>query len=76
MFDPEVVLNQLRYSGMLETVKIDLVLSNHRKVALYLQEKREALKRKQELEEELIRAKIKVEMLKAERLRQGLSVPL
>lgn len=54
----------------------DLVLSNHRKVALYLQEKREALKRKQELEEELIRAKIKVEMLKAERLRQGLSVPL
>ncbi|XP_020792902.2 fibrinogen silencer-binding protein [Boleophthalmus pectinirostris] len=53
----------------------ELVLSNHRKVALYLQEKREALKRKQELEEELIRAKITVEMLRAERLRQGLSLP-
>lgn len=52
----------------------ELVLSNHRKVSLYLQEKREALKRKQELEEELIRAKIKVEMLRAERLRQGLSL--
>lgn len=53
----------------------ELVVSNHRKVALYLQEKREALKRKQELEEELIRAKITVEMLRAERLRQGLSLP-
>lgn len=53
----------------------ELVVSNHRKVALYLQEKREALKRKQELEEELIRAKIKVEILRAERLRQGLSLP-
>ncbi|CAL9705787.1 unnamed protein product [Knipowitschia caucasica] len=53
----------------------ELVLANHRKVSLYLQEKREALKRKQELEEELIRAKITVEMLRAERLRQGLSLP-
>ncbi|KAG7242029.1 hypothetical protein INR49_024074 [Caranx melampygus] len=50
----------------------ELVLANHRKVALYLEEKREGLKRKQELEEELLRAKIKVEKLKAARLRHGL----
>ncbi|KAM4600376.1 DNA repair and recombination protein RAD54B [Polymixia lowei] len=50
----------------------ELVLANHRKVAVYLEEKREGLKRKQELEEELLRAKIKVEKLKAARLRHGL----
>lgn len=54
----------------------ELVLANHRKVALYLEEKREGLKRKQELEEELLRAKIKVEKLRAARLRLGLPVPL
>uniref|UniRef100_A0A3B3BE14 Fibrinogen silencer binding protein n=2 Tax=Oryzias melastigma TaxID=30732 RepID=A0A3B3BE14_ORYME len=54
----------------------ELVLANHRKVALYLEEKREGLKRKQDLEEELLRAKIKVEKLKAARLRQGLPIPL
>lgn len=54
----------------------ELVLANHRKVALYLEEKREGLKRKQELEEELLRTKIKVEKLKAARLRHGLPVPL
>ncbi|KAM6910574.1 fibrinogen silencer-binding protein-like [Xenentodon cancila] len=54
----------------------ELVLANHRKVALYLEEKREGLKRKQELEEELLRAKIKVEKLKAARLRHGLQIPL
>lgn len=54
----------------------ELVLANHRKVALYLEEKREGLKRKQELEEELLRAKIKVEKLKAARLRHGLPIPL
>ncbi|XP_017280514.1 fibrinogen silencer-binding protein [Kryptolebias marmoratus] len=54
----------------------ELVLANHRKVALYLEEKREGLKRKQELEEELLRAKIRVEKLKAARLRHGLPVPL
>lgn len=54
----------------------ELVLANHRKVALYLEEKREGLKRKQELEEELLRAKIKVEKLKATRLRHGLPISL
>lgn len=54
----------------------ELVLANHRKVALYLEEKREGLKRKQELEEELLKAKIRVEKLKAARLRHGLPVPL
>ncbi|XP_061771661.1 fibrinogen silencer-binding protein [Nerophis ophidion] len=54
----------------------ELVLANHRKVAMYLKEKREGLKRKQELEEELLRAKIKVEKLKAARLRHGLPIPL
>lgn len=54
----------------------ELVLANHRKIALYLEEKREGLKRKQELEEELLRAKIKVEKLRAARLRHGLPIPL
>ncbi|KAM8868921.1 fibrinogen silencer-binding protein-like [Spinachia spinachia] len=54
----------------------ELVLANHRKVAVYLEEKREGLKRKQDLEEELLRAKIKVEKLKAARLRNGLPIPL
>lgn len=54
----------------------ELVLANHRKVALYLEEKREGLKRKQKLEEELLRAKIKVEKLRAARLRHGLPVTL
>ncbi|CAN9514241.1 unnamed protein product [Ophioblennius macclurei] len=52
--------------------ELELVLANHRKVALYLEEKRQGLKRKQELEEELLRAKIKVEKLKAARLMHGL----
>lgn len=54
----------------------ELVLANHRKYAMYLEEKREGLKRKQELEEELLRAKIKVEKLRAARLRHGLPIPL
>lgn len=54
----------------------ELVLANHRKVGIYLEEKREGLKRKQELEEELLRTKIKVEKLKAARLRHGLPLPL
>ena len=54
----------------------ELVLANHRKVAVYLEEKREGLKRKQELEEELLRAKIKVEKLREARLRHGLPLPL
>ena len=54
----------------------ELVLANHQKVAVYLEEKREGLKRKQELEEELLRAKIKVERLRAARLRHGLPLPL
>ena len=54
----------------------ELVLANHRKIAQYLEEKREGLKRKQALEEELLRAKIKVEKLKAARLRHGLPIPL
>ncbi|XP_046906127.1 fibrinogen silencer-binding protein [Hypomesus transpacificus] len=54
----------------------ELVLANHRKVGVYLEEKREGLKRKQELEEELLRTKIKVEKLRAARLRHGLPLPL
>lgn len=53
----------------------ELVLANHRKFALYLEEKREGLKRRQALEEELLRAKIKVEKLRAARLRHGLPLP-
>ncbi|XP_028971215.1 fibrinogen silencer-binding protein [Esox lucius] len=52
------------------------VMANHRKMGVYLEEKREGLKRKQELEEELLRAKIKVEKLRAARLRHGLPLPL
>ncbi|XP_036414535.1 fibrinogen silencer-binding protein [Colossoma macropomum] len=50
----------------------ELLLANHRKLGLYLEEKREGLKRKQQLEEELLRSKVKVEKLRAARLRHGL----
>uniref|UniRef100_A0A4W5M2E6 Fibrinogen silencer binding protein n=1 Tax=Hucho hucho TaxID=62062 RepID=A0A4W5M2E6_9TELE len=52
------------------------VMTNHRKMGVYLEEKREGQKRKQELEEELLRAKIKVEKLRVARLRHGLPLPL
>lgn len=50
----------------------ELLLANHRKLGQYLDEKREGLKRKQQLEEELLRSKVKVEKLRAARLRHGL----
>ncbi|KAG7470062.1 hypothetical protein MATL_G00135260 [Megalops atlanticus] len=53
----------------------ELLMDNQRKMGLYIEEKREGLKRKQQLEEELLRAKIKVEKLKAARLRHGLPIP-
>lgn len=53
----------------------EIIMENQRKFGLYLDEKRESLKRKQLLEEELLRAKIRVEELKAGRLQQGLPVP-
>uniref|UniRef100_A0A8C8RRE0 Myb/SANT-like DNA-binding domain-containing protein n=1 Tax=Pelusios castaneus TaxID=367368 RepID=A0A8C8RRE0_9SAUR len=49
-----------------------IIVENQRKIGLYVQEKREGLKRKQQLEEELLKAKIKVEKLKAIRLRRDL----
>ncbi|XP_032875993.1 uncharacterized protein LOC116972426 [Amblyraja radiata] len=51
----------------------ELILENQRKFGLYLDEKRESLKKLHALEEELLRAKIEVEHLKALRLR-GLSM--
>lgn len=50
----------------------ELLLANHKKLGQYLDEKREGLKRKQQLEEELLRSKVKVEKLRAARLRHGL----
>lgn len=50
----------------------EFLLANHRKLGQYLDEKREGLKRKQQLEEELLRSKVKVEKLRAARLRHGL----
>lgn len=50
----------------------ELLLANHRKLGQYLDEKREGLKRKQQLEEDLLRSKVKVEKLRAARLRHGL----
>ncbi|XP_069477467.1 fibrinogen silencer-binding protein [Ambystoma mexicanum] len=47
-------------------------INNQRKMGLYIQEKRYGLKRRQRLEEELLKAKIKVEMLRALRLQQDL----
>ncbi|KAM9436671.1 fibrinogen silencer-binding protein-like [Clarias gariepinus] len=52
----------------------ELLLANHRKLGQYLDEKREGLKRKQRLEEELLRSKVKVEKLRAARLRHGLNL--
>ncbi|XP_067392630.1 fibrinogen silencer-binding protein-like [Emydura macquarii macquarii] len=56
---------------MLQMLKEEhqIILENQRKVGLYVQEKRDGLKRKQQLEEELLKAKIKVEKLKAIKLR-------
>ncbi|XP_048384804.1 fibrinogen silencer-binding protein-like [Stegostoma tigrinum] len=50
----------------------EIIMENQRKFGLYLDEKRESLKRRQVLEEELLKAKIRVEELKAARLQQGL----
>ncbi|XP_043543993.1 uncharacterized protein LOC122548990 [Chiloscyllium plagiosum] len=52
------------------TEEQELILENQRKFGLYLDEKRESLKRLHVLEEELLRAKIEVEQLKASRLRE------
>ncbi|XP_068942730.1 fibrinogen silencer-binding protein [Petaurus breviceps papuanus] len=49
-----------------------IILENQRKFGLYVQEKRDGLKRRQQLEEELLKAKIKVERLRAIRLRRDL----
>ncbi|XP_053324357.1 fibrinogen silencer-binding protein [Spea bombifrons] len=49
-----------------------IILSNQRQYGLYIKEKREGLKRRQHLEEELLKAKIKVEKLKAMKLRRDL----
>ncbi|XP_020641035.1 fibrinogen silencer-binding protein [Pogona vitticeps] len=59
---------------MLQMLKEEhhIILENQRKIGLYIQEKRDGLKRRQQLEEELLRAKIKVEKLKAIRLRRDL----
>ncbi|OCT76997.1 fibrinogen silencer-binding protein-like [Xenopus laevis] len=50
----------------------EIILGNQRQYGLYMKEKREGLKRRQHLEEELLRAKIKVEKLKALKLRHDL----
>lgn len=50
----------------------ELIMTNHKKLGQYLDEKREAMKRKQQLEEEFLRSKVKVEKLRAARLRHGL----
>ncbi|XP_073535773.1 fibrinogen silencer-binding protein [Phyllobates terribilis] len=49
-----------------------IILQNQKQYGLYIKEKRECLKRRQQLEEELLKAKIKVEKLKALRLRRDL----
>uniref|UniRef100_A0A8C9ULX8 Fibrinogen silencer binding protein n=1 Tax=Spermophilus dauricus TaxID=99837 RepID=A0A8C9ULX8_SPEDA len=49
-----------------------IILENQRNFGLYVQEKRDGLKRRQQLEEELLRAKIEVEKLKAIRLQHDL----
>lgn len=48
------------------------ILGNQKQYGLYIKEKREALKRRQHLEEELLKSKIKVEKLKAIKLRRDL----
>ncbi|KAM3928391.1 fibrinogen silencer-binding protein [Leptodactylus fuscus] len=49
-----------------------LILHNQKQYGLYIKEKRQCLKRRQQLEEELLKAKIKVEKFKALRLRRDL----
>ncbi|CAJ0944803.1 unnamed protein product [Ranitomeya imitator] len=49
-----------------------IIVHNQKQYGLYIKEKRECLKRRQQLEEELLKAKIKVEKLKVLRLRRDL----
>lgn len=63
-YDPQV-LQMLREEHQ-------IILENQKNFGLYVQEKRDGLKRRQQLEEELLRAKIEVEKLKAIRLRHDL----
>ncbi|KAM6215656.1 fibrinogen silencer-binding protein [Rhynchocyon petersi] len=49
-----------------------IILENQKSFGLFVQEKRDGLKRRQQLEEELLKAKIEVERLKAIRLRNDL----
>ncbi|XP_068093767.1 fibrinogen silencer-binding protein [Hyperolius riggenbachi] len=49
-----------------------IFLHNQKQYGYYIKEKREGLKRRQQLEEELLKAKIKVEKLKAMKLRRDL----
>ncbi|XP_006884648.1 PREDICTED: fibrinogen silencer-binding protein [Elephantulus edwardii] len=49
-----------------------LIVENQKNFGLYVQEKRDGLKRRQQLEEELLKAKIEVEKLKAVRLQHDL----
>ncbi|MEE6463557.1 hypothetical protein FKM82_005947 [Ascaphus truei] len=50
----------------------EIMLRNQKQYGLYIKEKRDGMKRRQHLEEELLKAKIKVEKLKAIRLRRDL----
>ncbi|XP_043922484.1 fibrinogen silencer-binding protein [Protopterus annectens] len=60
--------------GVLQMLKEEheMNLENQRNLALYIQEKREGLKRKQQLEEELLKIKIRVEHYRAIQLTHGL----
>ncbi|XP_005362368.1 fibrinogen silencer-binding protein [Microtus pennsylvanicus] len=71
----EHIRSLLRYDPqVLQMLKEEhqIILENQKNFGLYVQEKRDGLRRRQLLEEELLRAKIEVEKLKASRLRHNL----
>lgn len=71
----EHIRSLLRYDPqVLQMLKEEhqIILENQKNFGLYVQEKRDGLRRRQQLEEELLRAKIEVEKLKASRLRHNL----
>lgn len=73
--ESEHIRSLLRYDPqVLQMLKEEhqIILENQKNFGLYVQEKRDGLRRRQQLEEELLRAKIEVEKLKASRLRHNL----
>ncbi|MBN3315285.1 FSBP protein, partial [Atractosteus spatula] len=66
------LVRPLQKSLRLTREELEAKLENQRRLGLYIQLKREGLRKRQQLEEELLWARIKVEKLRAARLKRSL----